>query len=153
MRGRKVGCLPASSQAMKSPKPNLWTSLLEGLLYDLENEKKRSKHGFFVFPPKKTLIWRRHSLTGQSYYGMTSRRSIGCFLGKFSDMTLFSPQRSLNPPKATRVCIRSINQSNRPISGRLLFLFCSRVFILRSYENRSMLSIVKLVSQVQASVY
>ena len=34
-------------------------------------------------------------------------------------------------------CIRSINQSNRSISIRLLFLFCSRVFISRSYENRS----------------
>ena len=29
------------------------------------------------------------------------------------------------------------NQSNRSISVRLLFLFCSRVFISRSYENRS----------------
>ena len=48
---------------------------------------------------------------------------------KFSGMKFFS--------KATRVCIRSINQSNRSISFRLLFLFCSRVFISRSYENRS----------------
>ena len=36
-----------------------------------------------------------------------------------------------------RVCIRSINQSNRSISVRLLFLFCSRVFISSSYKNRS----------------
>ena len=43
----------------------------------------------------------------------------------------------LNQPKSTRVCIRSINQSNRSISVRLLFLFCSRVFIPRSFENRS----------------
>ena len=34
----------------------------------------------------------------------------------------------VNQPKATRVCIRSTNQSNRCISVRLLFLFCSRVF-------------------------
>ena len=27
---------------------------------------KRSKHGLFVFPPKKTLIWRRHCSAGQS---------------------------------------------------------------------------------------
>ena len=47
---------------------------------------------------------------------------------KFSGMKFFS--------KATRVCIRSINQSNRSISVLLLFLFCSRVFISRSYENR-----------------
>ena len=55
----------------------------------------------------------------------------------FSGMTFFSPERSLNQPKATRVCIRSINQSNHSISVRLLFLFCSRVLISRSYENRS----------------
>ena len=31
---------------------------------------------------------------------------------KFLGMTFFSPDRSLNQPKATRVCIHSINQSN-----------------------------------------
>ena len=31
---------------------------------------------------------------------------------KFLGMTFFSPERSLNQPKATRVCIHSINQSN-----------------------------------------
>ena len=87
---------------------------------------ERSKHGFFVFPPKKTLIWRRHCSIGQSCYSMTS---------KSKQSIIFSPE--LNQPKATRVCIRSINQSNRSISVRLLFLFCSRVFISRSYENRS----------------
>ena len=57
--------------------------------------------------------------------------------GKFSGMKFFSPEHSLNQPKATSVCILSTNQSNRSISVRLLFLFCSRVFISRSYENRS----------------
>ena len=52
---------------------------------------------------------------------------------KFSSMTFFHP--SVNHPKATRVCIRSINQSNRPFPVRLLLLFCSRVFFLRSYEK------------------
>ena len=37
-----------------------------------------------------------------------------------------------------RLSVRSINQSNRSISVRLSFLFCSRAFISRSYENRSM---------------
>ena len=49
----------------------------------------------------------------------------------------FSFERLLNELRATRVCVCSINQSNRSISVRLLFLFCSRVFISRSYENRS----------------
>ena len=56
--------------------------------------------------------------------------------GKFRGMKFFHPS-SLNQPKATCICILSINQSNRFISGRLLFLFCSCVFISRSYENRS----------------
>ena len=54
---------------------------------------------------------------------------------KFSGMKFFSLERSLNLPKATRVSIRSSNQSNRSISVRLLSLFYSRVFISRSYEN------------------
>ena len=56
---------------------------------------------------------------------------------KFFGHEVFSAERSLNQPKASCVCIRSINQSNRSISVLLLFLFCSRVFISRSYENRS----------------
>ena len=59
---------------------------------------------------------------------------------KFSGMKFFSAKRSLNQPKPKRVCIRSINQSNRSISVRFLFLFCSRLFISRSHENRSTLS-------------
>ena len=87
------------------------------------------------FPTKETLIWRRHCSTGQSCCSMTSKRSIGWFL--VIGHKVFSPERSLNQPKAKRVCIRSINQSNRSISVRLLFLFCSGVFISRSYENHS----------------
>ena len=41
---------------------------------------KRSKHGLFVFPPNKTLIWRRHCSIGQSCCSMTSKRSIDWFL-------------------------------------------------------------------------
>ena len=48
-------------------------------------------------------------------YRLTSR--------KFFEHKVFSPERSLNQPKATRVCIRSINQSNRSISVRLCFCF------------------------------
>ena len=57
---------------------------------------------------------------------------------KFSGMKFIHPSvRLINQNTATRVCVRSMNQSNRSISFRLLFLFCSRVFILRSNENRS----------------
>ena len=37
---------------------------------------------------------------------------------KFFGHEVFSPERSLKQPKATHVCIRSINQSNRSISVR-----------------------------------
>ena len=45
---------------------------------------------------------------------------------KFLGMKFFSRERSFNQRKATLVCTRSINQSNRSISVRLLFLFSSR---------------------------
>ena len=56
---------------------------------------------------------------------------------KFFGHEVCLPARSLSQPKPRCVCIRFIYQSNRSISVRLLFLFCSRVFISRSYENRS----------------
>ena len=56
---------------------------------------------------------------------------------KFFGHEVCLPARSLSQPKPRCVCIRFIHQSNRSISVRLLFLFCSRVFISRSYESRS----------------
>ena len=81
-------------------------------------------------------MWRRHCSIGQSYFSMTSKRSIDWFPESSPGYEVFSPEHSLNQPKATSVCILSTKQSNRSISVRLLFLFCSRVFISRSYENR-----------------
>ena len=37
---------------------------------------KRSENGLFVFPPKKTLIWRGHCSIGQSCCSMTSKRAF-----------------------------------------------------------------------------
>ena len=98
---------------------------------------KRSKHRLFVFPPKKTHIWRRHCSIGQSCYSITSKRSIDWSLESSSGMKLFSAKRSLNQPKAKprMFCIRSTNKSNRFMYVRLFSLYCSRVFISRSYEN------------------
>ena len=75
-------------------------------------------------------------------YRLISRNFLG--------VKFFSPECLLNRLKATRVCICSINQSNRSISGRLLFLFCSRVFISRSYENRSII-ISRLLTKLLVS--
>ena len=37
---------------------------------------------------------------------------------KFSEHEVFSPEHLLNQPKAPRVCIRAISQSNRSVSAR-----------------------------------
>ena len=72
---------------------------------------------------------------------------------KFLGIKVFSPERSLNQPKTARVCISSINQSNCSISVRLLFLFCSRVFISRSYENRSINTLVLVDTTAAPALY
>ena len=71
---------------------------------------------------------------------------------KFLGMTFFHPSVRLTNQKLTRVCIRSINQSNRSIFVRLFFLFCLRVFISRSYENRSNVSNLVLCLRVTSKV-
>ena len=105
-----------------------WILVIERFSYDVEitlrfpaKENPKMEKALFDWP---TLL--RYDVKVK--LRLISRK----FSGKF-----FSPERSLNQPKATRVCIRSINQSTRFISLRLLFLFCSRVFMSRSYENHS----------------
>ena len=94
---------------------------------------KRSKHELYVFPPKKTLIWRRqlrrHCSIGQSCCSMTSKRSIGWFLERSRAWSFFCPNVRLNNQKPRRLCT-----FDKPIKS-LYFLFCLRVFISRSYEN------------------
>ena len=59
---------------------------------------------------------------------------------KFFGHEVFSAERSLNQPKATRVCIRSINQLNRSISIRLLFLFV-RAF---SFQGHTKIALIEM---------
>ena len=106
---------------------------------------KRWKHGPSVFPPKKTSVWRRHCSIGTIVLQFDVKAKYRLISTKFFGHEVFSPERSLNQSKATHVSVRSINQSNRSISVRLLFLFCSRVFISRSYENRSIRKETKIL--------
>ena len=94
--------------------------------------------------PTKTLIWTGHCSIGQSCYSMTSKRNIDLFLKSSRAWRFFT--------RTTRVCIRWINQSNRSISVRLLFIFCSRVFISRSHENPCSLRWVSFVCLCLSSV-
>ena len=98
---------------------------------------KRSKCGLFIFLQKKTLLNMRKALFDWSImlqhdvnakYGLISRTFLG--------LKVFSPECLSNQPKATRVCVHLINQSNRSISI-YLFLFCLSFFISRSSQNCS----------------
>ena len=73
---------------------------------------KRSKHGLFVFLPKKTLIWRRHFSIGQSCCSMTSKRSIDWFLESPLGMKFFHPTvRLTNLKLRAFVSVRQTNHS------------------------------------------
>ena len=68
---------------------------------------KRTKHGLFVFPPKKTLIWRRLCSIDQSCCSMTSKR----FLESSSGMKFFQPSvRLINQKPGAFVSVRETNQ-------------------------------------------
>ena len=72
---------------------------------------KRLKHGLFVFPPKKTLIWRRHCSIGQSCCSMTSKRSIGLISRKLSGMKFLHPSvRLTNQRPRAFVSARETNK-------------------------------------------
>ena len=68
---------------------------------------ERTKHGLFVFPPKKTLIWRRHCLIDQSCCSMTSKQ----FLESSSGMKFVYPSvRLANQKPGAFVSVRYTNQ-------------------------------------------
>ena len=88
------------------------------------------------FPAKETLIWRRHCSIDQSCCSMTSKQ----FLESSSGMKFVYPRvRLANQNPGAFVSVRYTNHQSihQSISVRLLFLFCSRVFISMSDENRS----------------
>ena len=99
--------------------------------------KKRSKHADSSFPAKENPHMEKILLDWPIVLQYDVKVKYRLISRKFSCANILSPERSLNQPKATRVCIRSISKINCSISVRLLFLVCSRVLILRSYENRS----------------
>ena len=68
---------------------------------------ERTKHGLYVFPPKKTLIWRRHCSIDQSCCSMTSKQ----FLESSSGMKFVYPSvRLANQNPGAFVSVRYTNQ-------------------------------------------
>ena len=83
---------------------------------------ERSKHGLFVFPPKKTLIWRRHCSICQSCCSMTSKRSVDWFLQSSSGMTFFHLNVRLTNQKPRAFV--SVRQTNQVALFPLVCCFC-----------------------------
>ena len=113
---------------------------------------KRSKHGLFVFPPKKTLIWRTHCSIGQSCCGMTSNRSIDWFLESSQAWSFFT-ERSLNQPKAMHARLYPFD---KPMKS-LYFVGCCLCFV-RPFSFQGHTTIALTVRQfrglaVQRSVW
>ena len=68
---------------------------------------ERTKHGLYVFPPKKTLIWRRHCSIDQSCCSMTSKQSLESSPGmKF----VYPSVRVANQNPGAFVSVRYTNQ-------------------------------------------
>ena len=109
------------------------------LFYQSMDEK--IKLGLLGFTRKKTLICRKHCSIGQSCCNVTSKQSIDWFLeSSHIRHEVFSPERSLNQPKATRVCVRSIDQSNRFIP-----LICCFCFVLAfSFQGHPKIALLLL---------
>ena len=106
------------------------------VIYFIRQWTKRSKNSLFVFPPEKTLIWRRHYSIGQSCCSMTSKRSIDWFLESSRAWNFFTRAFAWLTKSHAR-----FYPFDKPIKSlyfpvRLLFLFWLRVFISRSYESR-----------------
>ena len=93
---------------------------------------KRSKHGLFVFPPKKTLIWRRHCSIS---WPIVLQYDIKAISRMFSGMKFFRRSVRLTNQSYARLYPFN-NQSNRSISVCLLFLFCKVIRkLLYKYGN------------------
>ena len=93
---------------------------------------KRSKHGIFVFPPKKTLIRRRHCSIGQSY---ASKRSIDS-----SDMKFFQPSVCLTNQKP--LAFVSVRQTNQIALFQFVCCFCFvRAFSFQGYTKVALISV------------
>ena len=83
---------------------------------------KRSKHGIFVFPPKKPLTWRWHCSIGQSCCSMTSTRSVDWFLESSRAWNFFTRAFAYMQPTKSQVRLYPFN---KPIKS-----LCFRSFVV-----------------------
>ena len=88
----------------------------------------------------QTLIWRRHCSIGQSCSSMLSKWSSNWFLVSSLGMKFFHPSICLTNQKPCTFLSIISNETNQIALFACIcfFLFCSHVFISRSYENCSL---------------
>ena len=68
---------------------------------------KRSKHGLFVFPPKKTLIWKKVLFDWPIMLQYDVKAKYGLVSRKFSGMKFFHPKvRITNQKPCAFVSVR-----------------------------------------------
>ena len=92
---------------------------------------ERSKHGLFVFPPKKTLIWRRHCLPWPIVLQYDVKAKFRLNTRRFSGwLFFFSSERSLNQPKATHICIYIRSVVISALFARFHFKIIRKLFYL-----------------------
>ena len=100
----------------------------------LEQYFHMTLNGLFVFPPKKTLIWRRHCSIGQSCCSSMSKQSIDLFLESSSGMKFFQPTLCLTNQKP-RAFVSSTSQSNRS------FPFVVSVLFALSFQDHTKIAL------------
>ena len=95
------------------------------LFYQLMDEK--IKHGLFVIPQKKTLIWKRHCSIGQlcCKYDVKAKYRLILCSRKFSG----------NQPKSVPFSMRSMNQSNRSLEFGFVRAFSFKVMRKSLYRT------------------
>ena len=106
---------------------------------------ERTKHGLFVFPPKKTLIWRRHCSIDQSCCSMTSKQ----FLESSSGMKFVYPSvRLANQKPAAFVSVQYTNKI-------ALFLFvCCFCFVRAfSFQGHTKIALMSWFYHVSTKVF
>ena len=80
---------------------------------------------------------------------MTSKRSIDWFVREFSGMKFFSPERTLNQPKPTCVCIRSITNFYYTAPFPFVFCFCFvRAFSFQGHTKIALMLSTAFVLQL-----
>ena len=96
---------------------------------------KRSKHGLFVFPLKKTLIWKRE----------VSKRSIHCFLDSSSGRNFFQPSvRQTNQKPRAFVSVRQTNQI-----ALFSFVCCFCLVRAFSFQGHTKIALTYRVTKVR----